>query len=171
SLSLGASVSETSSRSGGKKPSARSGHSSSTTAPSGKSSKPSSASSAGPARRGRGVGGHGKIGGHEVGYKRGGGGGAPSAGVGAIGVERGTGGGLARPEIARERDEVAGFKRIGDVDGEPAGGVLIGQRHREARRGGGGQGHGMPRRPLARAWPASVTPPFARRSDRAGRRR
>src|SRR5262245_23179580 len=134
--------------------------------------------------------------------------------AGEIADERAHERGLAGPEIARERDEVAGFQRIGDVDGEPAGGVLIGQRHREARCGGGGQGHGMPRRPLARigvsfrelssqscagltrasisfarrslpkrmdcrvkpgndglnltpiafarAWPASVTPPFAR---------
>ena len=45
-------------------------------------------------------------------------------------------GGLAGAEIARQRDHVAGPQRIGDVDREPARGVLVRQRHREARAAG-----------------------------------
>ena len=49
--------------------------------------------------------------------------------------------GLAGAEVARERDEVAGLQRIGDVDHEAPGGVLVRQRHREARRARRGQHH------------------------------
>ena len=50
--------------------------------------------------------------------------------------------GLAGAEVARERDQVARLQRIGDVDHEPARGVLVRQRHRERRRAGRGQQRG-----------------------------
>ena len=43
---------------------------------------------------------------------------------------------LARAEIARERNQIAGLERVGDVDRKPLGGVLVRQRYREARRAG-----------------------------------
>ena len=50
--------------------------------------------------------------------------------------------GLAGAKVARERDEIARLERAGDVDHQPAGGLLVGQHHREARTAGRGQEHG-----------------------------
>jgi hypothetical protein len=66
--------------------------------------------------------------------------------AGEIVDERAGEGGLAGAEVARERDHVAGRQRVGDIDRKPAGGVLVGQHHREVRgdrcgRRGQGQSH------------------------------
>ena len=41
-------------------------------------------------------------------------------------------GGLAGAEIARQRDQVAGLDQPGDVGHQPACGLLVFERHREA---------------------------------------
>ena len=68
--------------------------------------------------------------------------------------------GLAGAEIARERDQVARLERAGDVDHQPARGLLVRQHHRKARTAGRGREHrhgaDLRRRPLAR---------FAERED------
>ena len=40
---------------------------------------------------------------------------------------------LARAEVARQGHKIAGLRRVGDVDGEPLGGVLVRQGYRKAR--------------------------------------
>ena len=50
-------------------------------------------------------------------------------------------GGLAGAEIARQRDQVAGRERGGDVHHQPARGFFVGERHREAVGAGSGGEH------------------------------
>ena len=88
--------------------------------------------------------------------------------AGEIADERARERGLAGAEIAGKRDEIAGLERIGDIDRKPLGGVLVRQRHREARRARRGQRHrhamvrnrGLP----ARSHPAVISRVAARSS-------
>ena len=70
---------------------------------------------------------------------------------------------LAGAEVARERDEVARLQCVGDVDHQPACGVLVRQRHREARgRARRGQQHrhdAALNRSIAPATDATPSPP------------
>ena len=153
--SCGASVKAMSSRSGGRNPAARSGHSSSTTVPSGRSSKPSSASSR-AARQPVEIGMHERETRQLVGlHQREGRARHLDAVVaGEIADQRARERGLAGAEIAGQRHQVAGLERSGDVHRRSrTRRRLVRQRHGEACAAGGGRKHR--RAPLISATPSA----------------
>ncbi len=70
--------------------------------------------------------------------------------------------GLARPEIPRQRHQIAWLERAGDVDHQPLGRLLVRQHHREARPARCGQEHRHGRlfslSPLAAISPQAAIP-------------